>query len=102
MAHYPEKEEKFRVTFYDKSRRAPAAHINLEQYRDQFLLQLPIHFHRSDPHARQSRRLRLPSPSPRCLGFKEGSPLSEVTALANRFGQNRGNDLSAERTVRLG
>ena len=87
--------------FLRKSRRVPAAHINLEQYRYQFLLQLLVNLHRSDPHTRHSRRQRFPPPSPRRLGFKERSPLSEVTTLANRFGQNGGNDLSAERTVRL-
>ena len=101
MARCSEKEENLRVASCNELGRAPAAHINLEQYRDQFLLQLLVPLHRSDPHARHSRRQGLPPPSPRRLGFEKGSPLSEVTALANRFGQSGGNDLSAERAVYL-
>jgi len=89
-------------TSYDKPRHAPTAHIHLEQYRDQFPLQLLVHLRWSGPHARQGRRRRLTSPPPRCLGFKEGSPLLEVAVLSDSLGQDGGNDLSAKSTVRLG
>jgi len=71
---------------YGKPRHVPAAHVNLEQYRDQFLHQLFIHLCWSGPYARHGCGQRLTPPPPRWLGFKEGSPLSEVTALSNSFG----------------